>query len=189
MCSGCIYISDWVFYDPNYLIPLEIFWWNYSSTDCWCTYCGVGVNNMILLKSLLFKTNFLLIGRQQNDHSLAAIIRENMHDDMQWRFCRVTGPLWGESNGDWWIILTKCWYCEVLWCFLWCWSQTAERSMISYVITFTWRHNVHVMSLSWAAFAQKCSTAVCKHSLIPLSVYFQSVFRGAQLKISQCWVR
>ena len=31
----------------------------------------------------------------------------------------VTGPLWGESIGHWWIPLTKASNAE-LWCFLWC---------------------------------------------------------------------
>ena len=31
---------------------------------------------------------------------------------------RVTGPLWGESTGDWWIPLTETIDTE-LWCFLW----------------------------------------------------------------------
>ena len=30
----------------------------------------------------------------------------------------ITGPLWGESTGDWWISLTKAGHGE-LWCFLW----------------------------------------------------------------------
>ena len=46
----------------------------------------------------------------------------------------VTGPLWGESTGQWWIPLTKASYRE-LWCFLWSVpKQTAEQTIEILVI-------------------------------------------------------
>ena len=47
---------------------------------------------------------------------------------------RVTGPLWGESTGDWWIPLTKLSDAE-LWCFHWSApEQTAEKTIETPVI-------------------------------------------------------
>ena len=53
---------------------------------------------------------------------------------------RIAGPLWGESTGDWWILLTKA-NDEKLWCFLWSApeqtvGQTIETPMIWGAIAF-----------------------------------------------------
>ena len=46
----------------------------------------------------------------------------------------VTGPLWGESTGDWWIPLTKASDAEI-WCFLWSApEQTVEQIIDTQVI-------------------------------------------------------
>ena len=49
---------------------------------------------------------------------------------------RITGPLWRESTGHWWITLKKA--CDVeLWCFLW---STVEETVAMPVI---WGHRAH----------------------------------------------
>ena len=58
------------------------------------------------------------------------------HDDIiKWKlFFRVTGPLWGESTGHQWILLTKASDVE-LWCFLWyMFEQTSEQTIETPVI-------------------------------------------------------
>ena len=57
---------------------------------------------------------------------------------------RVTGPLWGESTGHWWIPLTKASYVE-LWCFLWCTpskllSNQSRRRWFETLVRSLWRH-------------------------------------------------
>ena len=52
------------------------------------------------------------------------------HDDViKWKNFPVTGPLWGESTGHWWIPLRKASDSE-LWCFLWgAPEQTVEQTV------------------------------------------------------------
>ena len=53
---------------------------------------------------------------------------------------RVTGPLWGESTGHWWIPLIKASGME-LWCFLWfAPDQTVSRWWIEMQLGLLWRH-------------------------------------------------
>ena len=52
----------------------------------------------------------------------------------------VTGPLWEESTGHWWIPLTKASDAE-LWCFLWCApEQTWDLPVIWAAMLFMWLH-------------------------------------------------
>ena len=63
---------------------------------------------------------------------------------------RVTGPLWGESTGDWWIPLTKARDTE-LWSFLWSApEQTLEQTIERPVI--------------WEAIALIITSLLCKYN-------------------------
>ena len=59
----------------------------------------------------------------------------NFHDDVtKGKYFRVTGPLWGESTGHWWIPLTKASDVE-LWYFLWyVQEQSIEQTIETPVI-------------------------------------------------------
>ena len=58
-----------------------------------------------------------------------------VYDDViKWKHFRVTGPLWGESTGHRWILLTKASDTELL-CFLWsATEQTIEQTIDTVMI-------------------------------------------------------
>ena len=82
------------------------------------------------------------------DTSCITIMCVNKHTDIimmtSWNenIFRVTGPLWGESTGHWWIPLPKASEAE-LWCFLW----SALRKRLNKQSKHRWcdlrRHRTH----------------------------------------------
>ena len=104
----------------------------------------------------------MLFGGTQAKSPIVLIENDEYHYRMitasNGNLIRVTGPLWGESTGDWWIPLTKASDAE-LWCFLgYAPQQTVEQTIETSVIwdtialimtslywnnmtTSQWRHN------------------------------------------------
>ena len=70
-----------------------------------------------------------------------------------WSLCgsifRITGPLWGESTGYWWLLLTKASDAK-LWCFLWCEPEQMVEQTMEDVIDLR-RHGAHydVTVMKW----------------------------------------
>ena len=57
------------------------------------------------------------------------------HDDINGNIFRITGPLWGESTGHRWILLTKASDAD-LWCFLWSVPEKTVEQIIEMPVTW-----------------------------------------------------
>ena len=69
-------------------------------------------------------------------HSISSHWKRFYHDDfIKWKHLFVTGPLWGDSLGHWWISPKKASGAE-LWCFLW----YAPEQKVEAPSRLLWRH-------------------------------------------------
>ena len=94
------------------------------------TYNAASDENFIKIKTFLSQSRSTILGfvNAMREHKIRLYVPAQhntilLHDINKWNISRVTGPLWGESTGNWWIPHKGQWHGALMFSLICAWTN------------------------------------------------------------------